>query len=132
MAFLSETWYKITRQLKRRRSFQSQDSGQSGKAVRFQGVNAVYYTHSSLEYDRTPTAESSETDIEDDEDDDDDDEEEDEPAAELITSNVQCVPTKQQRIEIPFLPAHDILPCLEDEWLAVDSSVWHELVTSSS
>ncbi|KAI8078653.1 uncharacterized protein BX664DRAFT_242588, partial [Halteromyces radiatus] len=53
------TWHRITKQLKRKRSFHSHESS---KAVRFYGIDTVFYTHSSLEYDRTPSAELNEED----------------------------------------------------------------------
>ncbi|KAI8059193.1 hypothetical protein BC940DRAFT_314141 [Gongronella butleri] len=141
MAFLSQTWFKLTRQLKRKRSFQSQDSGHSShrhghhhhhhKVVRFQGVDAVYYTHSSLEYDRTPTAEATETDIEDDDEEEEDGDDDDALHASMLSTQMTKI-IAQPKIEIPFLPTHEMLPCLDDEWLAVDSSVWREIVASSS
>lgn len=70
MISFTQTWSRITKQMKRKKSFQSHESL---KSVRFYGVDAVYYTHSAYDYDRTPTEEL----YDDDEDTDDDEEEED-------------------------------------------------------
>ncbi|KAI8344697.1 hypothetical protein BC941DRAFT_409385 [Chlamydoabsidia padenii] len=67
MVSFTRTWHKLTKQLKRKRSLQSHESS---KSVRFYDIDTVFYTHSSIEYDRTPTAESNEEDDTDDSDDD--------------------------------------------------------------
>ncbi|CAO3597716.1 unnamed protein product [Absidia cylindrospora] len=69
MISFAQTWSRITKQIKRKKSFQSQESS---KSVRFYGVDAIYYTHSAYDYDRTPTEEMYDDDGLDDEDDDDD------------------------------------------------------------
>ncbi|CAO3584046.1 unnamed protein product [Absidia cylindrospora] len=76
MISFSQTWHRIAKQLKRKRSFHSHENS---KSVRFYDIETVFYTHSSLEYDRTPTAELHENNYlsdEDDEDDEDDDDDE--------------------------------------------------------
>jgi hypothetical protein len=71
MNSISRTWRRISSQLKtnlsRKRSTSSANSNKSyssnrsantkGKSVRFYAVDTVYYTHSSTEYDRTPSDE---------------------------------------------------------------------------
>lgn len=59
MNSFSRTLRKISTQLRtnltRKRSTSS--SGAYKKSVRFYAVDTVYYTHSSLDYDRTPSDE---------------------------------------------------------------------------
>jgi hypothetical protein len=66
MNSISRTWRRISTQLKtnlsRKRSTSSTNSNRSysppkGKSVRFYAVDTIYYTHSSTEYDRTPSDE---------------------------------------------------------------------------
>lgn len=61
MISISRTLRRISTQLKtnlkRHRSTNSTSSCNSKKSVRFYNVDTIYYTHSSTEYDRTPTDE---------------------------------------------------------------------------
>jgi hypothetical protein len=64
MISISRTWRRISTQLKtnltRRRSTNSNNSHSSyntKKSVRFYAIDTIYYTHSSTEYDRTPSDE---------------------------------------------------------------------------
>lgn len=64
MISITRTWRKISTQLKtnlkRRKSTNSTTSSSSSdtkKTVRFYAIDTVYYTHSSTEYDRTPSDE---------------------------------------------------------------------------
>ncbi|KAF1806512.1 hypothetical protein V8B55DRAFT_1430338 [Mucor lusitanicus] len=63
MISISRTWRRISTQLKsnlsRKRSTSSTSSygSKSGKSVRFYTVDTIYYTHSAIDYDRTPSDE---------------------------------------------------------------------------
>jgi hypothetical protein len=64
MISISRTWRRLSTQLrsnlKRRKSTNSTsstDSSTTKKSVRFYAIDTVYYTHSSTEYDRTPSNE---------------------------------------------------------------------------
>lgn len=63
MISITRTWRRISTQLKsnlsRKRSTSSTSSygSKSGKSVRFYTVDTIYYTHSAIDYDRTPSDE---------------------------------------------------------------------------
>ncbi|KAI8082447.1 hypothetical protein BDF21DRAFT_417891 [Thamnidium elegans] len=61
MNSITRTWRRISTQLKsnltRRRSTSSSTSYPNKKSVRFYAIDTIYYTHSSTEYDRTPSDE---------------------------------------------------------------------------
>ncbi|KAI9247090.1 hypothetical protein EDC94DRAFT_529158 [Helicostylum pulchrum] len=61
MNSITRTWRRISTQLKsnlaRRRSTSSFTSYANKKSVRFYAIDTIYYTHSSTEYDRTPSDE---------------------------------------------------------------------------
>lgn len=61
MNSITRTWRRISTQLKsnltRRRSTSSSTSYANKKSVRFYAIDTIYYTHSSTEYDRTPSDE---------------------------------------------------------------------------
>lgn len=83
MNSISRTWHRIKTNLNRKRSTSSTNSYRSyassrsakskGKSVRFYAVDTIYYTHSSTEYDRTPSEEDLTFNYSSDNDDDDDD-----------------------------------------------------------
>ncbi|KAI8879578.1 hypothetical protein K501DRAFT_193291 [Backusella circina FSU 941] len=54
MISISRTWRRISTQLKNN----LWQSHSNTRRVRFYSIDAVYYTHSSTEYDRTPSEEN--------------------------------------------------------------------------
>ncbi|KAI8370400.1 uncharacterized protein BYT42DRAFT_87149 [Radiomyces spectabilis] len=60
MISFSRTWRRLSHQFlhRRRQSIDSTCSSTSNKSVRFYAIDAIYYTHSSAEYDRTPLCET--------------------------------------------------------------------------
>ncbi|SAL97899.1 hypothetical protein [Absidia glauca] len=118
MISLTQTWYKFTQQLRRKRSLQSHESS---KSVRFYHVDTVFYTHSSIEYDRTPSAELSEEDYLDDESDDDDDDDTLPPS-----------PSSSIFTHSSFLPATATTTCFDEKVLVFDdhSPAWEKPLTS--
>ncbi|KAI9304792.1 hypothetical protein BJ944DRAFT_249588 [Cunninghamella echinulata] len=72
MISFSQTWHRLIKPLRKRKSFQINNNHGLTKSVRFYGIDQVFYTHSSIDYDRTPVAELTEDDFyyyDDDEDD---------------------------------------------------------------
>ncbi|KAI9361856.1 hypothetical protein BD770DRAFT_382801 [Pilaira anomala] len=62
MNSITRTWRRISTQLKtnltrRRSTTSSTTSYPNKKSVRFYAIDTIYYTHSSTEYDRTPSDE---------------------------------------------------------------------------
>ncbi|CAO3653449.1 unnamed protein product [Cunninghamella echinulata] len=63
MISFSQTWHRLIKPLRKKKSFQTNSNHELTKSVRFYGIDQVFYTHSSIDYDRTPVAELTEDDF---------------------------------------------------------------------
>lgn len=57
MLSISRTWRRISSQIINKKSKKRGGEKVVNKSVRFYAIDTVYYTHSSAEYDRTPSEE---------------------------------------------------------------------------